>query len=362
MTTPTIAELDALIADVPPKTKIMPDGVRRWIPAAVPHGAGVEQVDAQFLADAALRLNTDTVSIPIDGGSFFSVPHETAHVEAVGWAHRAAVFEERLYLEAEVLPEINDAIEAGRVAFSSIDADFKTDESGAYVPGSALLVTHALTNTPRDRKQEPMQAIHAAHNGARVRFTTRARLAQESVMSKKSETKAEATQAEETKTQAADPAMTLEEAMAKIAELEGKLAALEATSAEMSAQLAATVEKGKAEQAKSEAEQVKAEAERKESAAAALVDEAIRCGQVAPASRGKFLALARRDIETTRASIEQIPKRARPVTTAAESRGADTKKASDWSESEQHLAASLRAGGLSEKSIEAAIARERGER
>jgi hypothetical protein len=359
MTTPTIAELDALVADVPPKTKIMPDGVRRWIPAAVPHGAGVEQVDAQFLADAALRLNTDTVSIPIDGGSFFSVAHETAPFDAIGWAHRAAVFEEKLYLEAEVLPMVNDAIEAGRVAFSSIDADFKTDESGAYVPGSALLVTHALTNTPRDRKQEPMQAIHAAHKGARVRFTTRARLAQENDMSKKSETKAEASaQAEETKTQAADaPAMTLEEAMAKIAELESKLAAMEATSAEMAAQLSATVEK-------SEAEQVKAQAERKESACVALVDEAIRCGQVAPASREKFLALARRDIETTRASIEQIPKRARPITTAAEASRSETstKKASDWSESEQHLAASLRAGGLSEKSIEAAIARKRGER
>lgn len=352
MTTPTIAELDALIADVPPKTKIMPDGVRRWIPAAVPHGAGVEQVDAQFLADAALRLNTDTVSIPIDGGSFFSIAHETAPFDAIGWAHRAAVFEEKLYLEAEVLPMVNDAIEAGRVAFSSIDADFKTDEAGAYVPGSAILVTHALTNTPRDRKQEPMQAIHAAHKGARVRFTTRARLAQENDMSKKSETKAE-----ETKTQAADaPAMTLEEAMAKIAELESKLVAMEATSAEMAAQLSATV-------LKSEDEQVKAEAERKESACVALVDEAIRCGQVAPASRDKFLALARRDIETTRASIEQIPKRARPITSAAESRSdTNTKKGSDWSEAEQHLAAGLRAGGLSEESIEAAIARKRGER
>lgn len=347
---PTIAQLDELVASVPPKTPIMPDGVRRWVPAATPRGAGVEAVDEAFLADLAARLNSETVSVPIDGGSAVNVAHESAPFDAVGWAHRAAVFEGKFYLDAEVSPNLAARIDAGRVAYSSIDADYQVDEAGRYVPGSARLVTHALTNTPRDRQQEPMQAIRASMT-RRVTFTERARLAQETSMSKKTETaqadtKAADVKAEETK-QADAPAMTLEEAMKKIAELETKLAAMEATSAEMSAQLAASVQATERITQESAAQKLEAEC-------AAVVDEAIRCGQVAPSSREKFMALARKSIETVKASLESIPKRAVRVVKAAEVK-AELERGQALTEDEQHLATQLRAGGLTEAKVKATI-------
>lgn len=355
MTVPTIAQLDALVSDVPPKLAIMPASVRRWVPAATPRGAGIEAVNEQFLADMASRINAEAVSIPIDGGAKSNVAHKSAPFDAMGWAHRAAVFEGKLYLEAEVSQEIAARIDAGRVAYSSIDADYQVDESGNYVPGSAVLVTHALTNIPRDRQQEPMQAIRASLT-RRVTFTERARLAQETSMKDETKAAGAATQTAEAKAevaQAAAPAMTLEEAMAKIAELETKLAAMEATSAEMSAQLAASVQATERLTQESAAQKLETEC-------AAVVDEAIRCGQVAPSSREKFMALARKSLETVKASLESIPKRAVRVVKAAEVKATEQRGTSEsFSEEEQHLATQLRAGGVPEAKVKKTIEAQR---
>lgn len=351
---PTIAQLDALVAAVPPKSPIMPGGVRRWIPAATPRGAQIEAVSEQFLADVASRVNTEAVSIPIDGGLDGNVAHESASRDAVGWAHRAAVFEGKLYLDTEVTPELGARIDAGRVAYSSIDADYQVTESGDYVSGSARLVTHAITNTPRDRQQEPMQAIRASLT-RRVTFTERARLAQETSMTKKSETetakadtKAADVKSEETKQ--AEAPKTLEEALAKIAELESKLSSMEAVNAEMSTQLSESVQASARLQEESATQKLETEC-------AAVVDEAIRVGQIAPASRERFMKLARASLETVKASIASIPKRAQRVTQTAEAKQAETKSTADadLTEREKALATQLRAGGVSEKRIKSTI-------
>lgn len=348
---PTIAQLDELVASVQPKTPIMPDGVRRWIPAAVPMSDDGATITPQFIADMAAKVNVETVSIPIDGGAMGSVAHMDAPTRATGWVHRAAVVDGGLYLEAEVRPDVAMAIEMGDLAYSSIDADYQIDETGQYVPGSARLVTHALTNTPRNRGIAPMQAVHSVERRNVAHAFTRARLAQETSMSKKTETaqadtKAADVKAEETK-QADAPAMTLEEAMKKIAELETKLAAMEATSAEMSAQLAASVQATERITQESAAQKLEAEC-------ASVIDEAIRCGQVAPASREKFMALARKSLETVKASLESIPKRAVRVVKAAEVK-AELERGQALTEDEQHLATQLRAGGLTEAKVKATI-------
>lgn len=158
--------------------------------------------------------------------------------------------------------------------------------------------------------------------------------------------------AEAAPAQAAEaPAMTLEEAMAKIAELETKLAAMEASAEEMSAQLAATPPEPTDEE--------KAKAAR-ETAAIAMVDEAIKLGQVSRASRDKFIALARTNVEGTRAALALIPKRAVRVTDP--SPAAPRALASvDLTVAERSLVAGLVAGGKSRDAAMKIVAQKRGE-
>lgn len=340
-----------------PKASIMPGAVPKWIPASVQVPDLSEVESAAFLADAVATLNSEAVSIPIDGGGFAgSEAHATAADRAIGWAHRGVIVDGQAYLEAEVLPEVAAAIDAGTLAFSSIDGVYERTEAGAYVPGSARLITHALTNTPRDRNLAPMQAVKAARaaNGF-----TRARLAEGETMATKKPAEVKAAEEKAAEDPTKDPAkaaeMTIEEAMAKIAELEAKLAAMEAASAEMSAQL---TESTKAAEEKS----AEVKASEAEAACVAVVDEAIRCGQIAPASRDKFLGLARKSLETVKASIASIPKRTVSVVKAAESTRNTTSAPAALTEEEQHLAKGLRAGGMNEAAITAAIARKRGEK
>ncbi len=414
--------LDAAVAAVPAKPKIMPAGVRRWVPAAVPEDDG-SPVSEAFVADLAANLNSEAVSIPIDGGTAGSVAHETASQSAAGWAHRAAVVDGQLFLEAEVLPEVAAAIDAGTLAYSSIDADYMADEDGEYVSGSAHLITHALTNTPRNRGIAPMQAVQryaavgdrvyvspdrahmpeasgmgtvaevgsaalgvvfdvkpgVVHRWVTVEETsasppeqrrtvhsyTRARLAsEESMAKKKTETEAtppaapavtetvqaaEPTPPEDKPAEAkaaedAPPAMTLDEAMAKIAELEAKIAAME-----MAAEAAAV------EASAETAEQ------KRESAAVAAVERAIGEGRITAHARDKWIATARADLATFQATVSRRPAMARPVTARAESSGGIvTSTVQTYSEDEIHLAAMLRSGGLTEEKIKATIAQRRG--
>lgn len=350
--------LDAAVSAVPAKPRIMPDGVRRWVPAAVPEDNG-SPVSEAFVADLAANLNGEAVSIPIDGGVTGSVAHETASQSAVGWAHRAAVVDGQLFLEAEVLPEVAAAIDAGTLAYSSIDADYMSGGDGEYVTGSAHLITHALTNTPRNRGLAPMQAVQ---HGLRrtVHSYTRARLASEESMSKKT-TKAEVSAEPKTETvQAAEPmpedkpemqaaedappAMSLEDAMAKIAELEAKLAAME--SAMEASAIEASAET--AEQAN-------------ETAAVAAVERAIGEGRITAHARDKWLASARADLATFTATVGKRPAMARTLTARAESSGGIvTSTVQTYSDDETHLAAMLRSGGLTEDKIKATIAQRRG--
>lgn len=351
--------LDAAVSTVPAKPAIMRDGVRRWIPAAVPMTEAGEPVSDAFIADLAATLNTEAVSIPIDGGAPGSIAHMTASEHAVGWAHRAAVIEGQLFLETEVLPEVAAAIDAGTLAYSSIDADYEADaETGAYVAGSAHLITHALTNTPKNRGLLPMQAIATHERRRTLHSYTRARLAGDDMGKKKieEETAPPAEQATEqaAETQAAEPPMaeepsgemTLEAAMAKIAELEAKLAAAEAAASEMSARLA---------EMPAEDEAAKAEAAR-EAACVRVVDEAIGVGRIAPASRERWLAVARGSLDAAKTALASIPARSRRVVQPGESASSVERRAEMvMDESEQHLAMQLRAGGMSETKIKATI-------
>ena len=356
--------LDAAIADVPAKPRIMPDGVRRWIPASALMTDNGMPFSEEFIADMIRNLNAEAVSIPIDGGAEGSEAHETASKRAIGWAHRGAMVDGHAYLESEVLPDVASAIDGGTLAYSSVDVDFLTTEEGEYVPGSAHLITHALTNTPRNRSMAPMQSVQHARKRT-VHSYTRARLASEESMSK-TKTKAEApaepvepvkvetVQAAEPppaedkpEMQAADeaPAMTLEDAMAKIAELEAKLAAMEAAS-EASAIEAAT----------ETAEQ------KRESAAVAAVERAIGEGRITAHARDKWLASARADLATFTATVSKRPAMTRPITARAESSGGIVKSTvQTYSEDEIHLAAMLRSGGVPEDKIKMTIARKRGE-
>lgn len=352
-----LAEAVASVADKP---AIMRDSVRKWIPAAVPMTDEGDPVSAEFIADLAANLNSEAVSIPIDGGTFESTAHGDASVRAVGWAHRAVIVDGALYLDAEIRADVAAAIDAGEVAYSSIDADYAVDDAGAYVPGSAHLITHALTNTPRNRGIKPMQAV-SAHARRTLHSFTRARLASGEDMSKKTkieETAAEipaVVQSEAPATETAAPPpeappeasgeMSIEDAMAKIAELEAELAAAKAASEEMSARLA--------EQPAGEtAEQVR------ETACAVVVDDAIKAGRIGKDSREKWLAVARQSVEHARKALATIPARAQRITQASENSPA-ADKAEEWSEDEQHLARLLRTGGQSEANIKATIARKR---
>jgi hypothetical protein len=335
------ATLDAAVADVPPKPRIMRDGVRRWIPAAVPQMDDGSPVSEQFIRDLAANLNSEAVSIPIDGGLPGSVAHETAADRAVGWAHRAAVVDGHLFLEAEVLPAVAQAIEDGTLAYSSIDADYEVDaESGEYVAGSAHLITHALTNTPKIRGMLPMQAVATVSRRRVCRGYTRARLAQEKDMEEETPNDGEG--------------MTLEQALARIAELEqqleevrAKLAAAEAAAEEMSARLAESEDEEKLEA-------------KREAACARVVDAAIAEGRIAPSSRERWLAVARGSLEAAQTALASIPARTRRVVQPGESpERVDARAEMVMDEAEAHLAMQLRAGGMSEEKIKQKIAARR---
>ncbi len=355
------ATLDAAVSAVPVKAQIMPGSVRRWIPASSGKMRDGSPVTPEFIADLVARLNAEAVSIPIDGGMPGSVAHETAHDYAIGWAHRGAMVDGHMFLEAEVRPSVSAGIDDGSLAFSSIDADYLVDEAGAYVAGSAHLITHALTNTPRDREMLPMQAVATHERKRTLHSYTRARLAVDGDdMSKKTKTEEQAAetvqnvQAEAPATETAAPPdappeasgeMDLAAAMAKITELEAELAAAKAASEEMSARLA--------EQPVGEtAEQVR------ETACVAVVDDAIKAGRIGKDSREKWLAVARQSVEHARKALATIPARAQRITQASENSPA-ADKAEEWSEDEQHLARLLRTGGQSEANIKATIARKR---
>lgn len=350
--------LDAAVAGVMRKPRLMPDGVRRWIPASTPMTEDDEPVSAEFIADLVAKLNSEMVSVPIDlDDDNGNAAHETAHMRALGWAHRGVIFDGQLFLESEVKPHIAAAIDAGTLAYSSIYANYKKAADGSYLPGTAYLYTHALTNTPRNRKISAMQSVLHAHT---AHSYTRARLAssEESMKIKKTTTEAEtpkvetiqatepapAAPAETTAAEGDAPAMTYEQAMEKIAELEAKLAAMEAAT---------------------EASAIEASAEtaeqKRETAAVAAVERAIGEGRITAHARDKWLASARADLATFTATVGKRPAMTRPIVARAESSGGIVNSTvQTYSEDEAHLAAMLRSGGLTEEKIKATIADRRG--
>jgi len=365
------ATLDAAVSAVPAKAQIMPNSVRRWIPASSGKMRDGSPVTPEFIADLVARLNAEAVSIPIDGGMPGSVAHETAHDYAIGWAHRGAMVDGHMFLEAEVRPSVSAGIDDGSLAFSSIDADYLVDETGAYVPGSAHLITHALTNTPRDREMLPMQAVATHERKRTLHSYTRARLAVDGDdMSKKTKTEETAPEGMETIVMTVHPTpaevaaaaeaaageapsdapaeMSMEEALAKIADLEAELAAAKAASEEMSARLAEQPAGETAEQAR-------------ETACALVVDDAIKAGRIGKDSREKWLAVARGSVDAAKRALATIPARAVRITQPSEVSPASD-KAEEWSEDEKHLAQLLRTGGQSAEAIKATIERKRAAR
>lgn len=111
-------------------------------------------------------------------------------------------------------------------------------------------------------------------------------------------------QASETKA-AETPAMSMEDALAKIAELEGKLSAMEAAAEEMSAQLASVPA------ADPEAEAMKA----RETAEISAVDTAIKEGRFPRGEREKMLAMTRKvGADAASAAFAFMPARSVRVT------------------------------------------------
>lgn len=331
--------LDAEVASVPAKPSIMPDGVRVWLPAATVFADEHAEITPELIADLVASVNADSVSVPIDGGAIDSAVHESAQVRAVGWVHRAVVAmtngSPQAYFEAEVKPSVAAPIDSGELAYTSIEAAYEIDDEGKYVPGSVKLISHGLTNTPRNRE---IQSIQTANRRV-VQSYARARIAHGGLMSKKEEKPAETTP--QTTQQAAPPPdapaePSVDELKKELEALRAENAALKAAAAQMS-------------------EQVSAGPSPKE-VAYSLVDKAISEGRIRPADRevhAQFALVSPEGFTKLAASMPRMTKR---ITASEESPSAPP-RASTEDANIIALRASLTASGLPKAAIDRQVAK-----
>jgi len=139
-----------------------PNGQMRWLSASTPEQVSpTRAIDLETLTEAADSLNASPIPIPIDGGPG-SVVHGTpatgGGVDANGWAHSGVMLMRadgtpHLMMRAELLPDIAQKVDSGRLAFGSIDINFDraaTDAAAGAIRG-VRWESHALTNKPMNR-------------------------------------------------------------------------------------------------------------------------------------------------------------------------------------------------------------------
>jgi len=298
--------LDAAITGVPAKPFIMPGSSRFWIPATSPESSG--PVTAEAICAMVEELNASTHPRPIDGGSTDAPTHEYAErgdVPATGWIHRGVVAEVdgsiEAFLESEVMAPVAPFIREGRIAFSSIHAEFAVDAEGVAVASSARLVSLGLTNRPANTSLPPITAVRDGRNVAHV--VTRARLAGVSQMAaEKVSAVAPPPDAPEEKKSAE---MTMAEVMAKITEQDARIAALEGENASLSAARDALASELSVQRSATGADE-----------AAAEVEAAFVAGKFSASVKPAMLTCARQSLSVFRATVALMPSRSRVVRSA----------------------------------------------
>lgn len=154
------------------------NGAWRWLPATdvEPSAVGGVRIDAAAIREMAASLNARPGPVPIDGGPtpagmLPSDVHGTAYTgggtPANGWAHWAVVVEgpgadqAKLYLYAELVPEVARELDAGRIATGSVHFGYASLEGEA--PRGVELISHALTNDPAVKTLAPANSVRERH-------------------------------------------------------------------------------------------------------------------------------------------------------------------------------------------------------
>lgn len=148
-----------------------PNGAWRWIQAATaedePASDG-KRISEATLDDALAHLNSSPRARVIDGGSPDSETHGSEFTAgatlATGWAHGAvraltSLGRACLYVWAEVLPALADALDTGRIAFASIAVRGRRGDDGEIA--DARFSSLALTNLAVADDLRPTSAIRA---------------------------------------------------------------------------------------------------------------------------------------------------------------------------------------------------------
>lgn len=149
------------------------NGAWRWLPATdvEPASVGGVRIDATAVAEMASSLNARPGPIPIDGGPtpkgmLPSTVHGTAYdsgTPANGWAHWGVVVlgptdaDAKLYLYAELIPEVARELDAGRIATGSVHFGYATLDG--ELPRGVELISHALTNDPAVKTLAPANSV-----------------------------------------------------------------------------------------------------------------------------------------------------------------------------------------------------------
>lgn len=154
------------------------NGAWRWLPATdvEPVAVGGVRIDATAIEEMAASLNSRPGPVPIDGGPtpagmLPSEVHGTAFTGggtlANGWAHWGVVVagpsesDAKLYLYAELVPEVARELDAGRMATGSVHFGYATLDG--ETPRGVELISHALTNDPAVKTLAPANSVR---NGA----------------------------------------------------------------------------------------------------------------------------------------------------------------------------------------------------
>lgn len=191
------------------------NGAWRWLPATdvEPAAIGGVRIDAQAIREMADSLNARPGPVPVDGGPtpkglLASDVHGTATTgggtPANGWAHWGVVVEgptaeqAKLYLYAELIPEVAREVDAGRIATGSVH--FGASELDGELPRGVELISHALTNDPAVKTLAPANSVRGVplllSRSVHVGAALRARSPKESIMATKTNVRGPAMDAE----------------------------------------------------------------------------------------------------------------------------------------------------------------------
>lgn len=359
------------LLDVAKRSRVMPDGVMRWLDAASEERAEEfpdGHIDAGTLEELAEYTNRSPMPAPVDGGAVVgmlpSPVHGSAHdsgTPANGWVHAAAIVirdgSTHLYLRAELLPEIATEVDRGRIAFGSVLVQASSlSEAGAL--RGAVLSGHALTNNPANRRLAPSTAVRESSEPRVLVMRSGPTLLQHGYSMSKSKTKAAAVTEPTEPTEPvvaeradepsdAPPADAAPDKDALLAELEAKVAELQA---QVDALLADAEMRAAAEPSEEDLA-AKAQAER-EAVASELVEDAIARGKIYPATRDAWMSVARSDPE----KFTQLTKNLRAVPQRQAKPAEAIKTSARMLDKKDPYVVAMRAAGVADAEIERRLA------